>query len=262
MTAIVGIYCKDGIVVGADSAATSATAAGMRTVEQPVMKIDVVADMLIIAGTGQIGMGQRFCHQVEELWAAKKFSGRDHFDIAKIITAAARQDYAETGAAQGGYGALVAFPCKTGCHLVEFAVNDLQPEFKTEKIWYVSMGSGQVIIDPFLGLMREVFWTDGPPSVQDAIFATTWALDHAVQVNPGGVNSPVKIATLEKVGPDWRAQILSDDELLEHRTSIEAAKDSMRNYKARIQHEEGAVEIPAAPEDDTAVVEFNSAVPD
>jgi hypothetical protein len=30
-------------------------------------------------------------------------------------------------------------------HLCEFAVTDFQPEFKTETMWYGSMGSGQPI---------------------------------------------------------------------------------------------------------------------
>ena len=51
MTALVGIYCKDGIVIGADSAATSTTGGGQRTIEQPVMKIDIIDDRIIITGS-------------------------------------------------------------------------------------------------------------------------------------------------------------------------------------------------------------------
>jgi 20S proteasome alpha/beta subunit len=143
VTALVGIFCKDGVVIGADSAATSATAGGQRTIEQPVMKIEIVADRIIIAGTGQIGMGQRFCHQVRTLWENKRLSAQDEFGFAKIIAQAAIQDFAETKCSQGQYGALVAFPCRSGPHLVEYAVADFQPEFKSKNLWYVSMGSGQ-----------------------------------------------------------------------------------------------------------------------
>ena len=48
------------------------------------------------------------------------------------------------------------------------------------------MGSGQPITDPFLALMRSIFWGDGLPTVQDGTFAVTWALEHAIEVNPGG----------------------------------------------------------------------------
>lgn len=248
MTALVGIYCKDGIVIGADSAATSATAGGQRTIEQPVMKIDIVDDRIIIAGTGQIGMGQRFCNQVRSLWAQKKVPCNDEFVFTKALAQAARQDFGETGCPQGQYGALVAFPCKSGRHLVEFAVADFQPELKNKNLWYVSMGSGQSIIDPFLGLFREVFWGDDPPNVQDAVFATYWMLEHAVNVNPGGVNAPIRIAVLESVKGDWQARLLSDDELREHETGVIAAKDALRNFRERLVKDEGAVEIPSAPE--------------
>ena len=247
MTALVGIYCKDGIVIGADSAATSATAGGQRTIEQPVMKIDIIDDRIIIAGTGQVGMGQRFCHQVRSLWADKKVPCNDEFVFSKALAQIARKDFADTGCAQGQYGALVAFACKTGRQLVEYAVSDFQPELKNKNMWYVSMGSGQFIIDPFLGLFREVFWGDDPPSVQDAIFATTWMLDHAVKVNPGGVNAPIRIAVLEQVRGDWKARLLSDDELLEHQGGVAAAKEALRHYKDRLVTDDGAEAVPVPP---------------
>jgi hypothetical protein len=222
-------------------------AGGQRTIEQPVMKIEIIDDRIIVAGTGQIGMGQRFCNQVRTLWAQKKVPCQDEFVFTKALAVAAIADFAETKCTQGQYGALVAFPCKTGRHLVEYAVADFQPELKNKNLWYVSMGSGQSIIDPFLGLFREVFWGNDPPSVQDAIFATTWMLDHAVKVNPGGVNAPIRIAVLELVKGDWRARLLSEDELLEHQGGVAAAKDAMRNYKERVAKDEGAVAIPEAP---------------
>lgn len=51
-------------------------------------------------------------------------------------------------------------------------------------------------------LMREISWSGGPPNVQDATFAVTWALDHAVTCNPGGINAPVRIAVLERALED------------------------------------------------------------
>ena len=66
-------------------------------------------------------------------------------------------------------------------YLCEFPVSDFQPEFKTEMMWYCSMGSGQPITDPFLALMREVFWDQGLPTIQDATFAVAWALGRAVK---------------------------------------------------------------------------------
>ena len=62
MTAIVGVLCSDGVVVGSDSAATFAS--GIQpTIEQETIKIDVINDRVIVAGSGLIGLHQR-CHNV------------------------------------------------------------------------------------------------------------------------------------------------------------------------------------------------------
>lgn len=252
MTALVGIYCQDGVVVGADSAATSALASGQPTVEQPVMKIQIVDEKFIIAGTGAVGLGQRFTSIVRNLWDKKAFSGKTEIESAKLMSATTIQDFGQTFMKPGSFGALVAYPNKDGdnnhrCHLVEFAVNDFQPEFKDKNLWYVSMGSGQAIIDPFLSFMREIFWSDGPPTVQDAVFIVTWLLDHAIKVNPGGVNNPVKIATLENFNGAWKARCLSEEELLEHRENQEAAKQALRNFKEKISLNSEALDLPTPP---------------
>lgn len=134
------------------------------------------------------------------------------------------QNFASTNVDKGQYGALVAFHNSHGPVLAEFAITDFQPELKTEKLWYCSMGSGQAIVDPFLGLMRKVFWQDGPPSLQDGGFAVTWALTHAIEVNPGGVNDPIKIAILK----DGKAKNLSEEEIQSHQANVDGAEQHLR----------------------------------
>ena len=148
----------------------------------------------------------------------------------------------------GQYGALVGFPIGNQPFLCELAVADFQPEFKDKGIWYVSMGSGQPITDPFLALMRSVFWTNGLPSVQDATFAVTWALDHAIEVNPGGINGPIRVAVLEQ-DPKHKnkviARMLEDSELQEHEDNIEGAKDVLRDYASAQRSSENAPDVPS-----------------
>lgn len=137
----------------------------------------------------------------------------------------------------------MAFPAKNKAHLCEFGLADFQPELKTERLWYASMGSAQPITDPFLAFIREVFWQEGLPSVQDAVFAVTWALEHAIAVNPGGVNGPARIATLEcGQGASVRVRVLSEEELDEHRQNVEEAKNLLRGFRAK--HTETDVDIP------------------
>jgi hypothetical protein len=245
VTAIIGILCTDGVVIAADSAATFA-AGRQRTIEQPFDKIEIIQGSVIIAGTGPIGMGQRFCACVETAWQQQKKNSS--LEIAKAFTAAGVKDFAATSAPQGEYGALVAYGAAGRPQLAELALLDFQPELKSAKLWYASMGSGQMITDPLLALMREVFWSDGPPPLQDGIFAATWVLQHAIAVNPGGVGEPLRIAVLERAntGGHYHARFLSDEEIAPHKENVSAAKEHLRDFKKR-HKPEAAAELPPGP---------------
>lgn len=245
MTAIVGLFCKDGVVIGADSSATF-VAGGMRTIEQPTDKIRIIGDQVIVAGTGAIGLTQRLCGLAEKAWQDKAFKGTP-VEIGKMLCLHAIQDFSSTGVKQGEFGAMIAFPVQHKPELCEFAVADFQPELKTDKLWYCSMGSGQLITDPFLGLFREVFWHDGPPSLQDGMFAVTWVLDQAIKLNPGGVNGPIQIAILEKTDPTkTKARFLSESELGQHRENVSAAKAHLRRYRDELQPKNSS-DVPDVP---------------
>ena len=250
MTAIVGVLCDDGVVIGTDSSATF-TAGTFPTIEQVTEKIAIVEDAVIIAGTGSIGLGQRFTEIVKAAWKASKFKG-DAFSAARHLTKTTIDDFSATYVQTGKYGALAAFSCNQKPVLCEFESASFQPEFKTEKLWYVSMGSSQPITDPFLAFIRNVYWGGGPPSVYDAVFAITWALDHAIEINPGGVNGPVQMAVLEKIGAAYKARMLPDDELQEHRQNIDAAKEVLRQHRTKQTAPAEAVEVPSASDGTTS----------
>jgi len=257
MTAIVGVLCRDGLVIGTDSSATF-TAGNLRTIEQPVEKLTIVSEMIIIAGTGQVGLGQRFNYIVQAAFDQKVFRGHN-IEVGKELCRRGINDFGYTNAPKGGLAALVGFPLNNRPYLCEFATPDFQPEFKDEKMWYCSMGSGQPITDPFLALMREIFWMQGPPTVQDATFAVTWALDHAVTVNPGGINAPVRVAVLERTGGKFVARMLDDDDLREHRQNIDQAKERLRTYPAAQKPD--AAGTPDVPKPDAAVAADNARPP-
>ena len=68
MTLVVGILCQDAVVIGADSAMTFANSR-QATIEQPYPnKITIIQDNVIIAGAGEIGLGQRFVETTGKLW--------------------------------------------------------------------------------------------------------------------------------------------------------------------------------------------------
>ena len=106
------------------------------------------------------------------------------------------------------------------------------------------MGSAQGITDLFLGLMRKVFWSKRAPRVQDAIFAVIWALDHAIDLNVGGVNGPARIAMLERGAKgQLNARLLASSELEEHRQAIKNVKDGMLSITYKLQPAEGTPDI-------------------
>lgn len=241
MTCVVGILCTDGAVIGTDSSATFAHV-GRPTIEQPSEKLRVVANRVVVAGTGHMGLGQRFRAIVEQTWKNKVFLNPPVI-VAELLCRAMLEDFARTFIKPGDYGALIAFPTSDRVHLCEFDSTNFQPEFKTEYLWYCSMGSAQPITDPFLGLMREVYWQEGRPTVNEAVFAVTWALEHAISVNTGGVNGPARIAVLENKDKGLaQARILDDDHLHEARQDIEEAKRSLRQLRETVQ-----ADVPDAP---------------
>lgn len=234
MTAVVGILCSDGVVIGTDSSMTM-VAGTFRTIEQATEKLDVVDERIIIAGTGSVGHGQRFRNVVHKGWQDKQFvterdgERRTSVDIFRNLSRAVISDFSETTTPNNAYGALLAMAVGQQPVLCEFEVNGFQPTLYTDKMWFCSMGSTQPITDPFLALTREIFWPDSQPTTSHAALAVTWALDHAIAVNPGGVNGPARIAVLERHQGNFRARLLTDSEMQEHREWIGGAKQAMAN---------------------------------
>lgn len=246
MTILIGVLCKDGVVIGSDSAVTFATG-NIRTIEQSIKKVDIISEHVIVAGTGEVGLGQRFTEVVKQAWENKIFS-KSALEIGKELARAGIEDFGTTSATMGRFGALVAFPCNGGhpVGLCELSVDNFQPELKTDRLWYVSMGSGQTIVDPFLGLMREAFWEDGLPSHQDATFAVTWALQHAIDLNAGGVNGPIQVGVLSSSGKGkYDARLLTEEELAGHQENVAGVIEHLREYRGKING--SAIDTPDVP---------------
>lgn len=251
MTVLVGINCSDGVVIGADGSATFAQ--GRRpTVEQPTEKLRIIDDRVILASTGSIGQDQRFAEILEAEWKANLFRGKSPTQGCLELSrkGLVNFEYTAVDLKNVEYGCLLAFPYKHETCLFEFSSDRFQPEQKDHRIWYVSMGSGQPIVDPFLALMREVFWKEGPPTHRDATFAVVWALQHAVRTNPGGINEPIQVAVLSKESGDMRARLLDEDTLQEHRQNVAGAEEHLAKY-ADILRGDADAEPPPEPPDNT-----------
>lgn len=253
MTILVGVLCQEGVVVGSDSAATLGAPPQLRTIQQPDNKVFVYADIAIVATTGMVGHAQRVNAIFGNYWEGKANRNKDRITIAKELTAQVVSDFQHTGVRHDvpvnqpnslQVGALMAYPERGAFHLCEHPVGTFQPEFKTEKLWYTSMGSGQMLCDPFLGFLRQVFWPDRQPTLSEGIFAATWALRHAISLNPGGIADPLQLATLTRDGKRPFARILQEAELEEHATNAADAE----SYLSRYFEERQASDLPVPPQ--------------
>lgn len=251
MTSIVAIRCRDGVVVGADSSATLGDGGQVRTIEQLTeRKIEIVGEQVIVAGTGYIGHGQRFCAVVRRLWDDKAFIGKPEIEIGKMLSSEGLKDFAQTHIQQIAYSVFVTYVAEDKPCLCELPGGQaaFQPEIKDpEDLWFASMGSGQQITDPFLALFKEIFWKDGPPNVQGGIFMAMWALRHACEVNPGGIKGPNRIAILAREKGKLRARMLGDDELAEHGNMVNEATRHIASFKDVVEGKAGTSDVPQPP---------------
>lgn len=193
MTLLVGILASDGVVVAADRAVTFGDGHTM-TIKDSHRKIVLIEDSpIIVVGTGQVGLGQRFTGIVKQAWNGKQFNGTV-VEVGVNLAHAAIQNFQSTNVQRERYGSLVAYAQNNQPQLIEFAVSDFQPEYKTDQCWYASMGSGQPLADPYLALMRRAVWTSGQPSIEDATFAAYWVMHQAIEAAPGFISKPIDVS--------------------------------------------------------------------
>jgi hypothetical protein len=254
MTSLVAVRCTNGVVIGADSAATFGDGQHVRTIEQTTeKKIEVVGDHVIVACTGYVGHSQRFRAVVNTLWSKGEFKNKKAIEIGKTLSSGGVNDFGQTMPAQHlqsfSFGAFVAFSASDGPCLCELAgAIGFQPEIKEPgDLWFSSAGSGQSITDPFLALIRSVFWRDDAPNLRGGIFTVLWALQHACEINPGGIKGPIKIAVLRSDKGKYVAEMLSDDQLLEHSNMVAAATDHLSQFRTTLLGEANTAVVPPAP---------------
>lgn len=244
MTLIVGIKCEDGLVLGADGAATLGVM-GRPTVRQAIRKLEILEESIVLGVSGPVGLAQMFRGEIVGLWESKKLSGlRPHEAMATIRDAfwkhvARELQAAHLAANVIGPGpasesaicaTIVALPVSKVPCLFQFN-QQCSPEEATSNLPFVSIGIGQPIADPFLAFLRRVFWAKRLPTLAEGVFATLWTLKHAIDTAPGGISEPTQLVVLEKKGEIWRGRELQEEDQQEHREAIDAAEQCLANYR-------------------------------
>ncbi len=227
-----------------------------RTIEQTYdKKIEIVGtdSKFIIAGTGQIGHHQRYVEAVKQANAKRELKLSTEIEIAKKLAMVGVADFAQSIMLPDhlkviGYSAFVAFACGNKPCLVELSGPiGFQPEVKpVDGLWFSSSGSGQPITDPFLALLRKVFWSSSSPDVKGGIFTAYWALSHACEINPGGIKEPVRMAVLAAKSGKLDAWMLGDDDLRETEDLVRSATDHFGRFKEVLLGDSGSA-VPPTP---------------
>lgn len=267
MTLIVGFLCSDGVVVGADSAATFGSAEGAKTIWQATdEKVRLVDDTALIATSGPIGLGQIFADSLGQALKDPKLKIQSATpasaggviadqvfrpNVQKVVsaTAPAVPIVGNSSAfSKVASSSLVALSVSGGPRLYEYEWNG-SPEQKTEAMPFVTIGSGQALADPFIAFLKKIFWEEGLPPLKEATFAVLWTLEQAIELAPGGLAPPVHLYWLSRDparnGAPFTPRKLDDAELQEHRQAIKDAKDALHGFRDFV--EAGDDESPEAP---------------
>lgn len=216
--------------MGADSAATLGSM-GIRTIIQPTTKLSVVDEKFIFGFSGMVGLSQLLldrasttCGTIQNLGLPAMCRNlRDSFlqdvNISFQVASLARNVVGNLAAENIASQTLIALAVQGQPELIQFDYQ-CHPEWTTDDLPFVSIGSGQGIADPFLAWIRFVFWRNRLPTLAEGRFAVYWTLSHAIRLAPGGIGPPIQMAALEKTTGPCVARELSEPELKEHEVAI------------------------------------------
>lgn len=237
MTVLVGIRCRDGVVIASDSAATFGANGQMTIGQQSVQKVSIIRDKIVFAGTGAVGIAQLIIESLGRGWADGAFKGaRTPEQMMNIIGTRIGTlvgPYLQTANLQRGLTgeanatlckSLIALPVANNFHLFQFDFNG-SPEHATRDLPFVALGSGQAIADPFLAMLKRLLWPNEEPTLAEGRLAAVWTIDHVRRTTPGGVGGDIQLATLTNsaTGVPECVRLAEQNEVNEHLQAVDAA---------------------------------------
>jgi hypothetical protein len=246
MTVVVAFYCSDGVVIAADSMLTP-NIGGISVGHHHGQKIAILPGPQIFALAGDLGQNSRL-RMIAENNHTQIVSFGHAFDFPLALTKAIIQQFTETGINNAINAAPILAFVHGGEHQCCMFEGALQPRLLDEDHYYAAQGSGKLSADPFLRFLTDVFCPGGRPTVREGIFLAAWTVQHVIDVNPGGVAGPVRIATLERDDTGvLTARALPTDEINEHLQAVESAAIALRRWRDEIQSGSAAADAPEPP---------------
>jgi ATP-dependent protease HslVU (ClpYQ) peptidase subunit len=264
MTVIVGIRCEGGVVLGADSMVSYGAALGQQqTIKQQAEKLYVIGQDVVLGTSGPVGLGQSYNSEVvskvkntgnRAKWKSVPLARKDltkamwdHagkvWDRASVVAKTVGMNIALQ---EANHETLIALPVKDEPCLLGFSHQYESVEYD-QQMPIVSIGSGQLVADPFLAFIRRIFWPNSLPAINDGVFAAVWALTHTITSQPGGVGEPIQVVTLANDKGNWRVEAVPSRDLDEHRIMIQDMQEEMRKVSKKTFSEPPKSPIPEQP---------------
>jgi hypothetical protein len=251
MTVVTAFLCLDGAVVSSDSMITP-TLGGLNVGHHHGIKVYVLPGVQVLAFAGDQGQAARFKLLAESNHIFPTTAAHA-LDYPLALAQALSTQFQTTGIGNSiGVNTILTFLHQNSCHCCAFE-GAMQPRLLDKDHYYVALGSGKLSADPFLRFLVDTFCQSGQPTVREAVFLATWAVQHVIDVNPGGVAGPIRVAVIEKdEAGAYIARELPSTEIDDTQQAIESALDALRDWRKSIGGEtiasaQGGPQPPSSP---------------
>jgi 20S proteasome alpha/beta subunit len=233
MTVVVAFHCSDGAAIASDSMITP-TVGGLSVGHHHGIKVYVLPGSQVFAFAGDQGQAARFklMAEVNHGIIAEMTNPLDYpLTLAKGIY----EEFQSTGVGNAlQVNTILAYLHRDSCYCCAFE-GKMQPRLLDRDHFYVALGSGKLSADPFLRFLVDTFCQPGYPTVREGVFLATWAVQHVIDVNPGGVAGPIRVAVIEKNDAgNYIARELPSTEIDEHQQAVESAREALRDWRGAI----------------------------
>lgn len=236
MTVVAAFLCSDGMVAAADSMLTPSFD-NLNIGHHTGVKVYVLPGPQVFAFAGDQGQAGRF-KLIAESNAAQAGGMAHPLLYGLSLSQATIQQFQSTGIGltNVGVNAILGFLNGGGsqCCVLEGAMH---PRCLDQNHYYVALGSGKLSADPFLRFLTDIFCQRGqPPKVSLATFLAIWTVQHVIDVNPGGVAGPIRVAIIERDSAGgYSARELPQAEIDLHVQATDDAAGALRAWSQAIQ---------------------------
>lgn len=228
MTVAVGFHCSNGIVVAADSMLTPSDGQNA-TGHHTCRKVHVLSKCQIFAFAGDLGQADRFRIIADGTCTFDTVINHP-IEHGLGLTQRILDQFSSTGIANEiDLLALLGFCYNNKAYCCSFQ-SRLQPTLLSNDQYFISVGAGKQIADPFLRFLTDIFCKD-QPTVREAVFLAYWVVSHVIEAGPGGVGGPVRIATIEESETGLNARELSEIDIGEQIQAVASAGQTLRAWR-------------------------------